>query len=115
MAKLLHALRFILICGFFLIIFENCRPSQVLISPIPSDIKSMEGYASLRITTGQSAARSKFSFLLSLPNQGRMEVSDFLGRSIYQIFIVENKSYLVVPSKKVFWQGEEEEIIGKLM
>lgn len=97
----------------FLAIFflAYCRPSPVILLPLPSKIERIEGYASLRITGDQGSSRSKFSFLFQLPHQGRIEVSNILGRTLYQIIVAEEKAAFIVPSKKVYWQGEEEEII----
>jgi hypothetical protein len=93
---------------FFLV---YCRPSPVILLPLPSKIERIEGYASLRIVGDQGSSRSKFSFLFQLPHKGRIEVSNILGRTLYQIIVAEEKAAFIVPSKKVYWQGEEEEII----
>ena len=97
----------------FLAIFflAHCRPSPVILLPLPSKIERIEGYASLRITGDQGSSRSKFSFLFQLPHQGRIEVSNILGRTLYQIIVAEDEAAFIVPSKRVYWQGEEEEII----
>ncbi len=103
--------------SLFLIVFLAlfflfcCRPSPVILLPLPSKIERIEGYASLRITGDQGSSRSKFSFLFQLPHQGHIEVSDIWGRTLYQIIVAEDKAAFIVPSKKVYWQGEEEEII----
>lgn len=55
----------------------------------------------------------RFSFLFSLPNKGRIESFDLLGRSLYFILIDKEKSFFVLTSKKVYWQGDVEEIISK--
>jgi hypothetical protein len=75
----------------------------------------MEGYASIRITGDEGTARSKFSFLFQLPHQGRIEVSHTFGRTIYQIIINEEKAAFILPSKKIYWQGEEDEIINRFL
>lgn len=93
---------------FFLV---YCRPSPVILLPLTSEIERMEGYASLRISGDQGSSKSKFSFLFQLPHQGRIEVSNILGRTLYQIIVTEDKAVFIVPSKRVYWQGEEEEII----
>jgi len=93
---------------FFLV---HCRPSPVILLPLPSKVERIEGYASLRITGDQGSSRSKFSFLFQLPHQGRIEVSNILGRTLYQIIVAEEKAVFIIPSKRVYWQGEEEEII----
>lgn len=93
----------------------HCRPSRVLLLPLPSTIERIEGYASLKIAGAQGSARSKFSFLFQLPHQGRIEVSDFLGRTLYQIIVDDDKAVFVLPAKKVYWRGEEEEIIRNFL
>jgi len=94
-----------------LLFLVYCRPSPVILLPLPSKIERIEGYASLRIVGDQGSSRSKFSFLFQLPHQGRIEVSNILGRTLYQIIVAEDKAAFIIPSKKVYWQGEEEEII----
>ncbi len=109
----IKALRISLFLIVFLAIFflGYCRPSAVILLPLPSEIERIEGYASLRISRDQGSSRSKFSFLFQLPHQGRIEVSNILGRTLYQIIVAEDKAVFIVPSKRVYWQGEEEEII----
>jgi hypothetical protein len=75
----------------------------------------MEGYASLKYEGAQGSARTKFSFLFISPDRGRIDASDFLGRSVYQIVITDQKAYFILPSKKVYWQAEEHEIVFRFM
>jgi hypothetical protein len=98
-----------------LIFLINCFPSRVSLLPLPSRIESIEGHASIRITGDEESSRSKFSFLFYLPNKGRVEVSNWFGKTLYQIIIVEENAFFVLPSKRVFWQGEEEEIIQRFL
>lgn len=79
------------------------------------EFDSLAGYASLRISSGQQSARSRFSFVFLIPGYGRIEVFDPLGRVRYQILIVNQTSYFVAPSKKAFWQGDDTEIMEKFM
>ena len=95
--------------------FLCCRPAPIHISPLPSQIEYIEGYASLRVSASGESSRSKFAFLFHLPHQGHIDVSDILGRTIYQIIINKANAFLVVPSKKVYWQGSEEEIIERFL
>ncbi len=99
--------------GLFLL---GCRPSQVLLLPPPENIDRIEGYASLRISGEQGSARSKFTFLFQLPHQGRIEVTDIiLGRTLYQIIVDRERAVFLVPSKRVYWEGDEEEIIDHFL
>lgn len=89
----------------------QCLPSRILFSPVPSEIKSLEGYASLRVYAQEGTARTKFSFIFLPPDQGNIEATNFLGQTIYRITINSEGAYLIIPSKKVYWKGHEEEII----
>jgi hypothetical protein len=102
-------------CCFCLMILFSCRSSRLLLTPIPPQIESMEGYASLRLKNAEGSAKSKFSFVFHLPSKGRIEASDFLGRTLYHIIISEEGAFFVVPSKRIFWQGKEEEIVYRFL
>jgi len=99
-------------CSLFL--FSACVPQKVFLAPPADQIEEIEGYASLRVTTNQQTARSRVSFLFSLPAKGRIDVLDPLGQVHYQLFIVEGFAFFVVPAKKAYWQGHEKEILEKL-
>jgi hypothetical protein len=75
----------------------------------------MEGYASLSYEGATGSARTKFSFLIVSPDRGRIDASDFLGRAIYQVVITDSQAYFVLPSKKVYWRAEEQEIVFRFM
>lgn len=109
-----QSLFYFIIFLFALFCLSHCHPSRILLSP-PSQIESIEGYASIKISGDQGSVRSKFSFLFHLPHQARISVADLLGRAIYQIIVDEERAVFVLPSKRVYWQGEEEEIIDKFL
>jgi len=93
----------------------RCSTSPVLLTPVPPQIESMEGYASLKVEGAQGSVQTKFSFLFVSPDRGRIDASDFLGRAIYQVIITDNQAYFVLPSKKVYWRAEEQEIVFRFM
>lgn len=98
-----------------LVALACCQTRPLSLSPLPSRIDRIEGHASLVISGDQGTARSKFSFLFQLPDQGRIDVTGALGSVFYRIVIDDGSAYFVVPSKKVYWQGQEEDIIQKFM
>jgi hypothetical protein len=101
--------------SFVLTFLASCQPSSLSLSPLPSRIDRMEGHASLVISGDQGTVRSKFSFLFQLPDRGRIDVTGALGSVLYRIVICEGVAYFVVPSKKVYWKSQEEDIIDKFM
>jgi len=97
------------------LLLSSCRVRQVVVSPEIQAFDSMSGFASLRISSGQQSARIRFSFFFHLPGKGRIEVLDPLGRIHYQILIVDRQSYFVLPSRRVYWQGGDTEIMEKFL
>jgi hypothetical protein len=81
----------------------------------PSEIREIEGYASLRLTRGGETARSKFAFALALPRLARIEIFDALGRSVSIFLVRGGEAYLVLPSEKVYWRGDRDEVIAKFL
>lgn len=94
---------------------SGCHPSRPSLSPLPSEVKSVEGYASLRLTEEGTTVKSRFSFIFVLPSQGRIDVKDPLGRGVASLFIEENESYFVLPSKKIYWGADREEALAKFL
>lgn len=111
-----RAFRFSMIMLLALFMLSCCRSSAVLLLPVPANIERIEGHASLRITGEGGSARSKFTFLFQLPHQGRIDVSDvWLGRTLYQIIVDKERAIFLLPSKRVYWEGDEEKIIDYFM
>jgi len=102
------------ICIFFTFL-SACQPTRLTLAPLPPRIERIEGHASLRISGNQGSSRSKFAFVFQLPDRARIEVSGALGRVYYRIVIVEGEAYFVVPSRRVYWQAQEEQIIDKFL
>jgi hypothetical protein len=75
----------------------------------------MEGHARVWLANPEASTRTKFSFLLALPDRGSIEVSNFLGQSLYRILITPDQAFLIIPSKKVYWKGKEIEIFDFLL
>ena len=105
----------VVVTCFVLAVISSCQAPPVSLSPLPSRIDQIEGHASLTLSGDQGTARSKFSFLFQLPDRGRIDVTGALGSVLYRIVITGGDAYFVVPSKKVYWKGQEEEIIDKFL
>lgn len=96
-----------------LAILTSCLSPQI--ESIPDRVDGIEGFASLRLIGKTGEGRSRFSFLFYLPGQARIDVSDFMGRTLFQILINEERGYFILPSRRVFWGGGESEIMAKLL
>ncbi len=93
----------------------NCRSISPVFAPRPADLRELEGYASLKLTFNRQTARSKFSFLVELPRQARLQILDVLNRPAYEIYVDGENSYFVLSSKRVYWQGTTDEIFEKFL
>jgi outer membrane biogenesis lipoprotein LolB len=78
-------------------------------------VVSLEGYASLRVVREGTSARSRFSFLFVLPDQGIIVVTDPLNRTAARLFLGREEAYLVLPGKRVYWKAVREEVMSKLL
>jgi hypothetical protein len=107
--------RFLTFGIWCLLLFCGCRIDRVVLVPPSQEIEQIEGYASLRISSTEQMARSRFSFLFRLPDKGRLDVIDPLGRVPYQLLLMGKEAYFVVPSKQIYWHGEERDILEKFL
>ncbi len=95
--------------------FLSCLPSRPSVAPLPPTVKSVEGYASLRLTRDGKTAKSRLSFVFVLPDRGRVEVIDPLGRTASLLFLTDDQAYLVLPKKRAYWRSERDEVMARLM
>lgn len=93
----------------------SCYPGRPSFSPPPPQITSIEGYASLRLTRSETTAKSRFSFLFLIPDEGRIEVSDPLGRTISLLFLQKEEAFFVLPRKRLYWRSSREAVLSKLL
>jgi hypothetical protein len=91
-----------------------CRPPAPTLIP-PADVHGIRGLASLKISREGRTARSKFSFAISLPDRGRIDVVDPLGRTALQFFVEGEEAYLVLPSKRAYGCGGRGEVLEKFL
>jgi len=96
---------------FILLIFlagfnQNCHYAPKI---IPTSIESFEGYARINIKNSQ-ILKSKIAFLF-FREKGRIDILTPFGNAKAQILIFSNISYLIIPEKKVYWEGSTQEIM----
>jgi len=93
----------------------SCYPSRPSVAPLPATVKSIEGYASLRLTREGKTAKSRLSFVFFVPDRGRVEVIDPLGRTASLLFLVDDQAYLVLPGKRAYWRSDRDEVMSRLL
>ncbi|MGB7297465.1 MAG: lipoprotein insertase outer membrane protein LolB [Candidatus Aminicenantales bacterium] len=93
----------------------SCFPSRPSVAPLPPAVQSVEGYASLRLTNEGKTAKSRLAFVFHVPDKGRVEVIDPLGRTASLLFLADDQAYLVLPRKRAYWKSDREEVMSKLL
>ncbi len=93
----------------------SCHPGTPRFSPLPPEVISIEGYASLKLTRGGETAKSRVSFVFVLPDRGRVEALDPFGRTVSILLMDNEEAFLVLPSKKAYWRAGREEALAKLL
>ncbi|MHB8053975.1 MAG: hypothetical protein ACYDH3_01800 [Candidatus Aminicenantales bacterium] len=92
----------------------GCRAPKPSVGP-PSEIREIEGYASLRLTRSGETSRSKFAFAVALPRSARIEIFDALGRSVSIFLVRGDEAYLVLPSERAYWRSDRDDVIAKFL
>jgi len=106
----------LVLTGFsVLVLWTGCRPPQTVLSPVPQELREIEGRASLKLTRNGETAKARFSFVLDLPERGKIEVADILGGTVAEIYLQEYDAYFVLPGRKIYWQGGKEECLEKFL
>ncbi len=93
----------------------SCFPSRPSVAPLPSTVKSVEGYASLRLTQAGKTSKSRVSFIFLVSDRGRVEIIDPLGRTASLLFLVDDQAYLVLPRKHAYWKSDRDEVMSRLL
>ncbi len=93
----------------------SCLPSRPSVAPLPATVKSVEGYASFRMTRDGKTAKSRLSFVFLVPDRGRVEVIDPLGRTASLLFLTDDQAYLVLPKKRAYWKSGRDEVMSRLL
>jgi hypothetical protein len=77
---------------------------------VPSEIRTLEGYASIRYTRAGASTKSRLAFLLAPPGRGRIEVLGPINQRLFEVSVDEPDAVLILPSKKAYWRGPREEV-----
>ncbi len=87
-----------------------CRPAKPFLGPVPSEIRTLEGFASIRYSRGGASAKSRLAFLLAPPDRGRIEVLGPFSQRLFEVSVDEPDAVLIVASKRAYWRGPREEV-----
>jgi hypothetical protein len=93
-----------------LFLAPSCRPAKPALGPVPSEIRTLEGFASIRYTRGGGSAKSRLAFLLAPPGRGRIEILGPLNQRLFEVSVDEPDAVLILPSKRAYWRGPREDV-----
>jgi len=92
-----------------------CISGPPMLSPPPAQVTTLDGFGSLSLRGAGGSLRGRFSFLLSLPDMGRIEVLDPFGRTRAVLIFREGTAAMVIPSRRVYWSGPEKELMENFL
>ncbi len=95
---------------FAAVLSAACRPAKPALGPVPSEIRTLEGFASIRYSRGGASAKSRLAFLLAPPGRGRIEVLGPLNQRVFEVSVDEPDAVLILPSKRAYWRGPRDEV-----
>lgn len=98
-----------------LVFFAGCVVGPPLLSPPPARVETLDGFGSLTLRGEGGSLRGRFSFLIALPDKGRIEVLDPFGRTRSVLIFREQAAYMLLPSRKVYWTGPEKELMENFL
>ncbi len=101
-----------LVLSALLVLAAACRPAAVKLGP-ETQLRSVEGYASLKFKSETAAGRSKVSFSVLLPDRARVDVFDALGRVVVILVFRPSESFFALVPERAYWRGEPGEALGK--
>lgn len=105
------------LCGTLaaLALAASCRPSRFNIVPVPPEVRTIEGYGSVKLVRDGESGRSRFSFVLEAGRRGKVEVLDAFNRAAAEIFLAPGESYFVLRGEKAYWKSAPEDVIEKFL
>jgi hypothetical protein len=104
-----------LICGLLTVMAGlGCHPSQLRLGP-DARLERLEGYALLKVSDGRTSAKTKFSFCLELPDKGRIDVFDVLGRALFVLISRDDEAYFADVAHKAFWRCGRDDLLNKFL
>ena len=99
----------------FLVACAACVSGPPILSPPPADVATLDGFGSLSLRGAGGSLRGRFSFLLSPPDMGRVEVLDPFGRTRAVLIFREGTAAMILPSRRAYWSGPEEELMANFI
>ena len=103
------------ILAVLLAAFAACISGPPMLSPPPARVETLDGFGSLSLRGAGGSLRGRFSFLVSLPDTARIEVLDPFGRTRAVLIFREKEAALILPSRKAYWSGPEEELMRNFL
>ncbi len=86
-----------------------------MLAPPPAHVATLDGFGSLSLRGAGGSLRGRFSFFLSLPDQGRIEILDPFGRTRAVLIFRERTATMLLPSRKAYWTGPEEDLMQNFL
>jgi hypothetical protein len=100
---------------FALAFLSACRASRLRVISAPPEVRSLEGYGTVKLVREGASGRTRFSFVLEPGRRGKVEVLDALNRTAAEIFLAPDEAFFVLRSEKVYWKAAPGDVIEKFL
>jgi hypothetical protein len=98
-----------------LVFASSCRPSRLQVLPVPPDVRTLEGYGTVKLVRDGESGRSRFSFVIEAGRRAKVEVLDAFNRSAAEIFLAPDEAYFVLRSEKAYWKAAPEDVVERFL
>lgn len=94
---------------------SSCAGRAPVLVPPSSGAEAVEGFGSAVLDGPEARMKGKFAFLFRLPDLGRIEALDPVGRTAFTILFRGDRAYFVLPAKKVYTDESPETMMARFL
>jgi hypothetical protein len=93
----------------------GCAARPPVLVPPAGPIAAVEGFGSISLQGADSVLKGRFAFHFRVPGRGRIEALDPLGRTIFYLFLSEDRGSFVLPREKAYIEEPPAELMGRIL
>lgn len=98
-----------------LVFASSCRPARLQVIPLPPDVRTLEGYGTVKLVRAGESGRSRFSFVIEAGRRGKVEILDAFSRPSAEIFLAPDEAYFVLRGEKAYWKASPEDVVERFL
>jgi hypothetical protein len=106
-----------LLGGSFLLVIGlgACASRPPRLVPPPGVVEAVEGFGSATIAGADASVKGRFGFVFRRPGLGRIEAVDPIGRTVFLLFLREDRAWFVLPGRKVYAEDAADVMMRRVL